>query len=50
MKNKGKKVIPIKIKENKKNVLELEMSINLKDPEEFKKNIEELKKLLKNNK
>lgn len=53
MDNKSKKrefKIPIKKDNNSKEVLELEMSINLKNPEEFKKNIQQLRDLIKNNK
>jgi hypothetical protein len=49
MEKSKKKIIPIKIKENNKKSLKLEMNINLKDPKEFMKSIEELKKILKNN-
>ena len=50
MENKNKKqkefIIPIKKDDNKKEVLNIEMNINLNDPEEFNKNISQLKDLL----
>lgn len=54
MDNKSKKknefVIPIKKEDNKNEVLNIEMNINLKDPEEFNKNILQLRELIKNSK
>ena len=48
-------IIPIKReinksknKDNKNEVVNIEMSINLKDPEEFNKNILQLRELIKN--
>ena len=50
-------IIPIKRefntsknKDNKNEVLNIEMNINLKDPEEFNKNILQLRELIKNSK